>query len=474
MKLHTKIFIGMTIGFLVGLVLNLSGIISETQVTSLEEDYQLNVKYIGILENQILKSSENIEPFGDKLAELKSDNQKIVNQYRLNVSTSKIEGDRLPLSPSIVEPVFQMMKLIGKVFISLLKLIILPLIMTSIITGITGIGTAKGLGKISLQTMIYYLTTTALSVTVGMLAVNIINPGGQGNPVVNRLLAAGYEREGRTLFDVFASIVPNNIVNAMASSNYLGVIFFAIFFGFVLLKFKDIASSVSSFIDQLNEIFLKMTGMVIKLTPYGVAAMLAIEIWNTGLQKIPSISLYIFTVLLALSIHALVTLPIVCQLFSKHSPLELFRGMRAALAMAFSSASSSATLPLTLKCARENTWIKKHVSGFVFPLGATVNMDGTALYESIVAIFIAQAYGIPLTIFEQLVIFITVNLTAIGVAGIPSASLVMLVIVLNSVGLPIEGIALILAVDRILDMCRTCINVWGDCVGASVVNRFTQ
>jgi solute carrier family 1 (neuronal/epithelial high affinity glutamate transporter), member 1 len=247
---------------------------------------------------------------------------------------------------------------------------------------------------------------------------------------------------------------------------------FSLLLGAVLTTLGKKADPLIGVFDSLNEAMLKMADWVIQLTPFGVFALLARVVIETGPSIFANLGKYMFTVLLGLAIHALVVLPLLLKYMGRTSPSRYFACVAPALTTAFSTASSSATLPLTMDCVESRAGLSKRVSSFVLPIGATINMDGTALYESVAAVFIAQAYGIDLSFPQQVVVFLTATLAAIGAAGIPSAGLVTMAIVLNAVGLPLEGIGMILAVDRLLDMCRTTVNVWGDTVGCAVVSRF--
>jgi Na+/H+-dicarboxylate symporter len=258
----------------------------------------------------------------------------------------------------------------------------------------------------------------------------------------------------------------------MANMEILPVIVFSLFFGAVLTTLGQRGRPLIDFFDGLNEVMMKMADLVIKLTPIGVFALIGQVVAETGISIFANLGKYMMTVLLGLMVHACVTLPLLLRLFGRFSPKKFLGHVSPALTTAFSTASSSATLPLTLDCVTRRAGIPPRIGSFVLPLGATINMDGTALYESVAAVFIAQVYGIELAFYQQVLIFLTATLAAIGAAGIPSAGLVTMAIVLKAVGLPLEGIGMILAVDRILDMCRTTVNVWGDTVGCSVIARW--
>ena len=384
---------------------------------------------------------------------------------------------------------FLAIKGLGDVFLRLLKMIVMPLIAASIITGI---GTLRGGGvlRLTARTIIWYMLTTCLAVAAGILLVNIIQPGAglseQARDALyhsKQALPQGIASKkglgiGMAVFDVLigvkpgGGIIPENIGKAVTDFKMLQVVFFSIFLGAMGLLAGKKAGPFFSFFDSLNEVMFKAAGVIIKLAPIAVMALLAKELWVFGFERLKYLGSYFVTVLLGLAFHAGITLPFLVWLFAKRSPIKYFSQVREALALAFSTASSGATLPVTMRCQIDNAGISKKVAGFVSPLGATVNMDGTALYEAVAAIFICNVtMPSPLTVSQQATVFLTAVLAAVGAAAIPHAGLVMMVIVLTAVGAPIEGIGLILAVDRLLDMCRTMVNVWGDCVCAAVVDR---
>lgn len=377
---------------------------------------------------------------------------------------------------------YQVVEAVGDIFLKLLKMMVVPLIAASIITGIGSLK-GRGVGQLTMRTVLWYMMTTCLAVAAGMLVVNLVEPGAGVDHEQLLANAAGEEAlpegvlsqkdlgVGEAIFNVIVDIIPSNIGRAIAEFKMLQIVFFSIFIGAMALAAGNAAKPFFTFFESLNAVMFKAVGVVILLAPVAVAALLTKEIWKFGFDRLEYLGGYFVSVLLGLGIHALITLPVMIWLFARRSPWQYFLAMREALALAFSTASSGATLPVTIRCQIEKGGIKRHVAGFVTPLGATVNMDGTALYESVAAIFIATIYLPPLTLAQQATVFLTAVLAAVGAAAIPHAGLVMMVIVLSAVGAPIEGIGLILAVDRLLDMCRTTVNVWGDCACAAVINR---
>ncbi len=363
-------------------------------------------------------------------------------------------------------------KLIGDLFIRLLKMIIVPLIMASMVTGVVSIGNVRSLGRIGFRTFAYYLATTLLAVAVGLVLVNVIVPGsGVEMPASQDAQQQEVTHEPPTAGSIITDMVPDNIVGAMAQSKFLSVIFFSLLLGVALSTVGEKARPLIELFDALNSVMLKITGWIMHLAPFGVSALMAYVVGTLGIDVIKDLAKYMATVLLGLSIHACITLPILLLVFARYSPLRFIRHVFSAVATAFSTASSAATLPITMDCLEENAGVSNKITSFVIPLGATVNMDGTALYEAVAAMFIAQAYGIEMTLVHQIVIMLTATLASIGAAAIPSAGLFTMMIVLNAVGLPLEGLAMIWAVDRLLDMCRTAVNVWGDSCGTAIIAK---
>lgn len=361
----------------------------------------------------------------------------------------------------------------GDLFLKGLKMIIIPLILSSIISGIANIGDAKNLGRLGGKTILYYITTSTLALLTGLFLVNIIKPGvgadlGFENTVEGLDIAT--ESFGSTLLN----IIPENIFKAMAENKMLSVIFFAIIFGFFITKSAHkYRTLLSDFFNAVFEVMMKITMFIIKFTPLGIFGIVVkVVAQQTNLSELfARLGLYMLVVLLALAIHAFVVLPLLVKTIGKSSPFKHLKAVRTPLLTAFSTSSSSATLPLTMDAIENKSGVSNTISSFTLPLGATVNMDGTALYELVATMFIAQAYGIDLSVGQQIIVVITGLLASIGAAGIPMAGLVMISVILSAVGLPLEGIGLILAVDRILDMFRTAVNVWSDSCGAVIIAK---
>ncbi|MCB9206806.1 MAG: dicarboxylate/amino acid:cation symporter [Ignavibacteriales bacterium] len=363
----------------------------------------------------------------------------------------------------------------GDLFLKALKMVIVPLLLTSITAGVANIGSGENLGRIGMKTFAYYITTSIMAILVGLILVNIFQPGvgadlGFSQEVEG--LEAARDSFGETLLD----IIPTNIFIAFTQGKMLSIIFFALLFGFFITKVDDIYSkTLTDFFNAAFEVMMKLTMFVIKFTPLGILGIVAGIVAeqagdsNALISIVGRLGIYMITVLLGLFIHATISLPLILKFVGRANPFNHFKAVRTPLLTAFSTSSSSATLPLTMEAVEHNSGVSNKITSFTLPLGATINMDGTALYECVAAMFIAQAYGIELSFFSQIIVVLTALLASIGAAGIPMAGLVMITIILSAVGLPLEGVGLILAVDRILDMCRTTVNVWSDSCGAVVI-----
>jgi proton glutamate symport protein len=371
---------------------------------------------------------------------------------------------------------------VGQLFLNALKMLIVPLIVSSIIVGIAGIGSSGALGRLGGKTLIYYATTSLFAILVGLAVVNVMQPGvDELGPVKERIgfsadtsvIAAKVEGKGAAdVVDIFLRMVPTNIVSAAANGQMLGLIFFSLLFGFFMTKIQEEYAEVQFNLWQgIYETMMRITDWVMLFAPVGVFALVAKVVASTGFDAFAPLLLFFLSVVLALGIHFFVILPLLLRIVGGVNPLRHYRAMAPALLTSFSTASSSATLPITMECVEKNAGVSNRTSSFVLPLGATINMDGTALYECVAAMFIAQAYGIELGFATQFTIVLVALLTSIGVAGIPAASLVAISIILATIGLPAEGIGLILAVDRILDMLRTSVNIFSDSCGAVIIGR---
>jgi proton glutamate symport protein len=372
---------------------------------------------------------------------------------------------------------------IGTLFLNALKMIIVPLIASSIVVGMQGIGSSGNLGAIGIRTLVFYATTTLLAILIGLALINLVSPGTFDGRPVGELLAiddddgpaigASIETKGAgDVAEIFIRMVPPNIIKAAAEGQMLGLIFFALLFGFFITKLPDnLRDSFSRFWEATFQVMMSMTEWIMKFAPIGVFGLVAGVIAKTGFAAAKPLAIFSLTVFAALCVHALVILPLLLRYVGKVKPYATIKAVSPAMLTAFSTASSSATLPVTMRSLENNVGVSNSISSFVLPLGATVNMNGTALYECAAAMFIAQAYGLDLSLGIQFTIVVVALLTSIGVAGVPSASLVAIAIILGAVGLPVEAIGVLLVFDRVLDMCRTSVNIWGDAVCATIIAK---
>lgn len=365
----------------------------------------------------------------------------------------------------------------GDIFLRGLRMIVIPLVFTSITLGVAGMGNSATLGRIAGKTIAYYLATTAIAAVIGLSLVNLVNPG-TGAPLKQ---AGGVEEAGIggsevSFIDEFVKIVPDNIFGAMASGNLLPVIFFAVIFGLFMNKVdRKHSEFLTELFTSIYEVIMKITMFIISLAPYGVFAIVTNVVGKQAgdmdnlLNIAGHLGAFVLVVWVGLIIQGCIVLPGLVRILGKQNPWRHISKISSTLLTAFSTCSSGAALPLNIRESQEKCGISGKIASFVLPLGSTINMNGTALYECIAAIFIAQAYGIDISLYQQLMIVFTALLAAIGTAGIPMAGMVMLTIVLSAVGLPLEGIGIILAVEQLCDMPRTLINVYGDSCGAVII-----
>ncbi len=374
----------------------------------------------------------------------------------------------------------------GEIFLRLLKMMVVPLVVTSVMSGILGLGDIRKLGRPGGCAILYYLTTTVVAVIIGLIIVNIIQPGvGTVDQETLKNIAEskgtstpGDESAnvGTILNNLLLMLFTDNLISSAAETNLLPLIVFSIIFAGMLTTMGSRVNTLIDIIGQVNHAFMNFILLLMKLAPFGIFCLVAARFGEAQadgkfIEVLSQTGWYVVTVLTGLAIHAFIILPLIFWFFTRRNPYSFMSHMSQALLTAFSTASSSATLPVTMECAVTKAKVSKRSVDFVLPLGATVNMDGTALYEAAAAIFIAQAIGMELGLAQQLIVAITATLAAIGAAGIPEAGLVTMVIVLNAVGLPVEYISLILSVDWLLDRFRTAVNVFGDSVGAAIVEK---
>ncbi len=390
---------------------------------------------------------------------------KIYTKISIGLIAGAIAGVIFGEKAAYIEP-------FGTAFIRLITMVVIPLVLASLVVGTVSIGNIRKLGKVGGKTIIYYILTTAIAISIGLLLANIVKPGEGLSTNVQEKLASDYggesveieiSKEKLTLGAILNRMIPANPLKAMAEGEMLAVIVFAILLGISLASLdREKAQGVISFFEGLNEAMIKLVGYIMELAPYGVFALIAAVVGKFGANILTTLIWYALVVLAGLLVHMLVTYSLSLKFLGRMNLLKFFKGVRDAQLVGFGTSSSNATLPVSMKCARESLGVSNRISSFVLPLGATINMDGTALYQGVAAVFIAQVYGIPLHFTDQIFIVLTATLASIGTAGVPGAGVIMLALVLQVAGIPETGIALILGVDRILDMCRTVVNVTGD------------
>ncbi|HEU5210014.1 MAG TPA: dicarboxylate/amino acid:cation symporter [Longimicrobiales bacterium] len=371
---------------------------------------------------------------------------------------------------------------VGQVFLGMLFMVVIPLVFTTLAVGVAGLGDLSSLGRVGGKTIAFFLATTFCAVVLGLTLANLVAPGESIDPAVRSALLAEYSMQAadrvtaseNTSFGIqtFVNIVPRNPLSAAVSGDMLGVIFFTLMFGIALTRIPpDLSGPVIRWLEGVAQAIIEIIGFAMRLAPYGVAGLIFSVTAQFGLDVLRSLALYVAMVLFGLLIHQFGTLALVGHVFAGIHPRTLYSRARFMMITAFSTSSSNATMPTTLRTAEEEFGVPREIAGFVIPLGATMNMNGTALFEGMTVLFLAQVFGIDLSIGAQLIVVIMSIITAIGAAGVPGGSIPLLVMVLIMVGIPGEGIALILGVDRILDMARTVPNVTGDLLASAVVAR---
>jgi len=487
LKLHNKILLALVFGAVFGAIFNVSKY-------KLEISYGKNVVVTEVVENwesiQLVDSQTNTEratfgpddqlkiiPYFNKLS--KAEKQKIA----LLISFQAASPRRFENVTAIekVKTVAVMIKPVGTVFIRLLMFVAIPLVVSSLIVGASSLGDLKKVGRIGAKTVGFYLITIVSAITLGLFLVNYIQPGTRlGTEAREKLMVefqGGVQEKIQQeasvdLVDMLVRIVATNPVKALADGEMLQIVFFALMVGVSLTMIaKEKAAPVIGFFDGFSDLMIQMVDLIMKIAPYGVFALIAATVGEFGFDILQTLAWYAATLIVALLIHQFITLGALVKIFSRVNPVRFFRGIKEVMLIAFSSSSSAATLPVNMEACQKNLGVPKQITSFVLPLGATINMDGTSMYQAVAAVFIAQVYGLDLHLTEQLTILLTAVLASIGTAPVPGVGIIMLIIVLRSVHIPEEGIALILGVDRILDMCRTVVNVSGDAAVSVIIAK---
>ncbi|WP_182199722.1 dicarboxylate/amino acid:cation symporter [Paraliobacillus salinarum] len=370
-------------------------------------------------------------------------------------------------APDIFEPIDKyFFTPLGTIFLNLIKMLVVPIVFISITLGTAAIGDPKKLGRIGGKALLFFLATTTIAITIAMGMAMILQPGSVGIETAE----ASYETaEAPSVIDTFTGIIPTNPIQAMVEGNMLQIITFAVFIGFALAMLGKKTEAVYRLLEQGNEIMMFLVNIVMKFAPYGAFGLLASAMGSLGISGAKAMLLYMITVFSVLFIHAIFTYGSAVALIAKRNPIHFFKAFIPAMTVGFSTSSSSSTLPVSMKVAQEELNVPKSISSFVQPLGATINMDGTAIMQGVATIFIAQVYQTDLSLSQLAMVVLTAVLASVGTAGVPGVGLVMLAMVLNQVSLPVEGIALIIGIDRILDMTRTAVNITGDAACAVII-----
>ncbi|TDF41446.1 dicarboxylate/amino acid:cation symporter [Alteromonadaceae bacterium M269] len=380
----------------------------------------------------------------------------------------RVFGFNISAYAILVDGIFHV---VGQAFVASLKMLVVPLVFVSLVCGTCSLSDPSRLGKLAGKSVGLYVFTTAIAITIAVSLALMIKPGERDGQVISTKGANYVAKEAPSFAQILIDMVPSNPINAMAEGNMLQVIVFALLLGVAMALSGEAGKRIGNFFEDVNTVIMKLVTMLMALAPYGVFALLAKLFATMGIAAILDLAKYFFLVLVVLLIHAFVTYPTLLKVFTGLNPLNLLKKMREAVLFAFSTSSSSATLPITLETAKLKLGVKSPVASFTVPLGATINMDGTAIMQGVATVFIAQVYGIDLSVADYLMVILTATLASIGTAGVPGVGLIMLALVLQQVNLPVEGIALIIGVDRLLDMVRTAVNITGDCVVATIVAK---
>ncbi len=457
--LHWQILIALVLAIIYGVIFPTQYKISQKTMRELRnKDLPADVVYsVAKLEGETYYS---LQSFSDDL-------NNVLDKQEFLIYISDVRKE------AYFNPAVNNVSWMGDIFLRALKMLIIPLVVSSLISGITNIGSGSNLGRLGFKTILYYILTSTFAIITGLLLVNIIKPGiGADMNFLQKV--EGLVEKQRSFRDLMIEIVPDNFFRSVVENDMLSIIFFTMLFGFFITQTNQRSRQfLTDFFNSVFDVMMKITLFVIRFTPLGIFGIVAKVVADQDdlVNLMERMGLYMGTVILALSIHAFITLPVIVRYIGKSRPFRHFSNMSTPLLTAFSTSSSGATLPLTISAVEQKSGVSNKISSFTLPLGATINMDGTALYECVAALFIAQAYGVDLTVVQQFTVVITALLASIGAAAIPMAGLVMITVILTAVDLPLEGVGLILAVDRILDMFRTATNVWSDSCGAVIIAK---
>jgi proton glutamate symport protein len=495
-KLHNQILLALLLGAIFGVLFNVSKY--ELQLTYRHPGKQSNevtlsdwtkVEFVRAGTNEVLatfgdEDQLKILPYFSRLTKQEKAETAVWVTTRLvqeGYITSRTDRFTDVVAIEKVQSIATLIRPVGTIFIRLLMLVAIPLVISSLIVGAASLGDIKRVGRIGARTLSFYALTIVLAISTGLVVVNIIQPGTRlGAESREKLMTEFHgnlqekieEEASLDVVDTVVHMVATNPFEAMARGEMLQIVFFALMIGVALTMIPGTkAAPVIAFFDGFSELMIKMVDLIMKIAPFGVFALIAATVGEFGFEILQTLAWYAGALVLGLLFHLVVTLSALLKIFSGVSPLRLFRGTRDVMLIGFSSSSSAATLPVNMEACEQNLGVPKQIASFVLPLGATVNMDGTSMYQAVATVFIAQVYGVDLGLSAQLTIILTAVLASIGTAPVPGVGIVMLIIVLRSVHVPQEGIVLILGIDRILDMCRTVVNVMGDAVVAVIVAK---
>lgn len=384
---------------------------------------------------------------------------------------------QLGTESSITQQGLYAAKLVATVFIDLLRMILIPLVFTSIVVGVANLRSHQQMNRVWQRTLIFFFSTMAIAIILGLTAANLLQPGAGLEIAMFQDAMQEFKVTQMTVTDFFAHFLHSLFQNpfaALAQGNVLAVVIFALLLGIALVAGGERYRNIHVLMQEFLELILMLVGWIMHLAPLGIMALLLQLVASQDIGLLSTLIRFMAIVLGITLLHGVVVLPLILYLATGMTPVAFWRGARESLITAFATSSSAATLPVTLRCAEQHLHVKRDIAGFVIPLGATINMDGTALYEAIAALFIANLAGVELSLIQQIIVFFTAMMAAIGAPGIPSAGMVTMVMVLQSVGLPVEAIAILLPIDRILDTFRTMVNVEGDLIGSLVVQHWIQ
>jgi Na+/H+-dicarboxylate symporter len=484
-KIHTQIIIGLILGAIFGAIFH----VSQTKLVLTFSDKK-GTQTITIDDYERLELQIDDQNFSDT----QKQNPLLLRKWQSLTAAEKKRADlrvfRADSSSNLAyqnileirreNTIATAIKPIGTIFIRLLSLIAIPLVLGSLIVGAASLGDVKKVARVGLKTFVYYISTTVIAISIGIVIANIFQPGTRINDESKQLLMAEYQPDIQKnieetlsvdVVNMLVEMIPTNPFKAIASGEMLQIVFFAVLFGIMLTFIKaEKARPLIHFFDGLSETMIELVQKVMLIAPYAVFALIAATVAAFGFGILQTLIWYFLCVIGAMLIHIIFIYPLYLKIFARTSIRDFFRGIRPAQLVAFSTSSSAATLPVNFECCEDNLKVPKNITSFVLPLGATINMDGTALYQGVAAIFIAQIYGFDLNLAQQLTVILTATLASIGTAPVPGVGIIMLIIVLKSIHVPGEGIALILGVDRLLDMCRTVLNITGDATGTVIIS----